>query len=50
MGSMTAPVSNWASRLVVCKWLLEVVAGAHRKARLPMFRRRTFQKRISRRE
>jgi len=50
MGSMTAPVSNWAGRLSVFRRILETVAGVHRKARLPEFHRRTFMKWMSRRE
>ena len=50
MGSMTAPVSNWAGRLSVFRRILQAVAGVHRKARLPEFHRRTFMKWVSRRE
>jgi hypothetical protein len=50
IGSMTAPLSNWASRLSVFKRVLEAVVGVHRKARLPAFHRRTFKKRMSRRD
>ncbi|MHC4403218.1 MAG: 4Fe-4S dicluster domain-containing protein [Planctomycetota bacterium] len=50
MGSMTAPLSNWASSLSVCKLVMEAVVGVHRDAPLPTFHRRTFKKWVSRRD
>jgi len=50
IGSMTAPLSNWASGLSVSKRIMEAVTGIHRKARLPAFHRRTFEKWVSRRD
>jgi len=44
MGTMTAPLSNWASGLSVSKRIAEAVAGVHRNAPLPTFHRRTFKK------
>jgi L-lactate utilization protein LutB len=50
IGSMTAPVSNWASSLSVSKRIIEAAAGIHRKARLPVFHRRTLKKWVRRRD
>lgn len=50
IGSMTAPLSNWASGLSVCKWIMEAVVGVHRNARLPAFHHRTFKRGVSRRD
>ena len=48
IGSMTAPLSNWASGLSVSKWIMQAVMGVHRNARLPAFHRRTFEKWVNR--
>ena len=50
IGSMTAPLSNWASSFSVFKRIMEAVVGVHRNARLPAFHRRTFKKWVSRRD
>jgi len=49
-GTMTAPLSNWASRSSVCKRVMEAVAGVHRDAPLPTFHRQTFKKWMDRRD
>lgn len=48
--SMTAPLSNWVSRLSACKAVMQQVAGVHRNAPLPTFHRHTFKKWMSRRD
>ncbi len=50
IGSMTAPLSNWASSLSVFNRIMEAVMGVHRNARLPAFHRRTFKKWVNRRD
>jgi L-lactate utilization protein LutB len=50
MGSMTAPVSNWANDLSVCKWAMEAVVGIHRDAPRPTFHHKTFQTWVARRD
>ncbi len=50
IGSMTAPLSNWASGLSVSKRIMEAVMGVHRNARLPAFHRDTFKKWVRRRD
>ena len=50
MGSMTAPLSNWASNLSVCKLVMEAVVGVHRDAPRPTFHRQTFQTWVARRD
>jgi ferredoxin len=42
-GGAIAPLSNWAVRLPPVRWLMEHLAGVHRKARMPVFQRTTFQ-------
>ncbi len=44
IGSMTAPLSNWASSLSISRRIMEAVVGIHGNARLPKFHRRTFKK------
>jgi L-lactate utilization protein LutB len=43
LGGLTAPLSNWASNLPLVKWIMELTAGIHHGASLPMFHRRTFR-------
>jgi len=43
LGSLTAPLSNWMTKLVPVKVLMETFAGIHRNAHLPAFHRKTFQ-------
>jgi L-lactate utilization protein LutB len=50
MGSVTAPLSNWASNLSICKRAIEAVAGVHRDAPRPTFHRETFQMWVARRD
>ncbi len=50
IGSMTAPVSNWATGLSVSRRIMEAIIGVHRNARLPAFHRHTFEKWVHRRE
>jgi len=50
MGSMTAPLSNWASSLSACKRVMEAAVGVHRNAPLPTFHRHTFKKWVDRRD
>ena len=50
IGSMTAPLSNWASGLSLSKRIMEVLVGVHRNARLPAFHRRTFKKWVNHRD
>ncbi len=50
IGSMTAPLSNWAGGLSICKRIMEALAGVHRNAPLPTFHRRTFKKWMNRRD
>jgi glycerol-3-phosphate dehydrogenase subunit C len=42
LGSLTAPLSNWANELRVHRAFLQAVAGIHRDRRLPAFHRETF--------
>jgi glycerol-3-phosphate dehydrogenase subunit C len=42
LGSLTAPLSNWANEFAVHRVFLEAVAGIHRKRKLPGFHRETF--------
>lgn len=50
VGSMTAPLSNWASGLSVSKRIMEAAVGVHRDAPLPTFHRHTFKKWVDRRD
>ncbi|MDA2917670.1 anaerobic glycerol-3-phosphate dehydrogenase subunit C, partial [Nitrospinae bacterium AH_259_B05_G02_I21] len=42
LGSLTAPLSNWANRLAPLRVFMEKVAGIHRRRNLPHFHRMTF--------
>jgi len=44
MGSMLAPLSNWANRLKLNRVLMESVLGIHRDRNLPKYHRQTFSK------
>ncbi|KKM24913.1 hypothetical protein LCGC14_1600290 [marine sediment metagenome] len=50
VGSMTAPLSNWASSPSLCRRIMEAVIGIHRNARLPAFHRRTLKKWVNHRD
>jgi L-lactate utilization protein LutB len=43
VGSLAAPLSNWAVKLPPVKMITELFAGIHRKSHLPMFHRQTFR-------
>src|SRR3989441_8287775 len=49
LGSLTAPLSNWANELAVHRAFMEAVAGIHRDRTLPKFHRETFGKWVARR-
>ncbi|MDV2495422.1 MAG: anaerobic glycerol-3-phosphate dehydrogenase subunit C [bacterium] len=42
LGSLTAPLSNWANRLAPLRAFMEKVTGIHRRRNLPHFHRTTF--------
>jgi Fe-S oxidoreductase len=42
VGSLTAPLSNWARELRIHRAFLEAIAGIHRDRNLPRFHRETF--------
>ena len=42
LGSLTAPVSNWASTMPPQRVLMQAVVGIHKDRQLPAFRRETF--------
>src|SRR6266540_271386 len=42
LGSLTAPVSNWASRMPPQRALMQAVVGIHKDRQLPDFHRETF--------
>jgi Fe-S oxidoreductase len=44
IGSLTAPLSNWANELAVHRAFMQAVAGIHKDRTLPRFHRRTFRK------
>jgi Fe-S oxidoreductase len=44
IGSLTAPLSNWAGELAAHRALMQAVVGIHRDRNLPRFHRRTFTK------
>lgn len=44
LGSLAAPLSNWAAEWRVHRMFLESVAGIHRDRRLPRFHRQTFSR------
>jgi glycerol-3-phosphate dehydrogenase subunit C len=44
LGSLTAPVSNWAMGAWVNRKFMEVAVGIHSKRRLPPFHRETFSR------
>ncbi len=43
MGTLTAPLANWAGSLPIVKRIMELTAGIHHQANLPTFHRRTFK-------
>jgi len=43
MGTLTAPLANWAGGLPIVKRIMELTAGIHHQANLPTFHRRTFR-------
>ncbi|MCX7965492.1 MAG: 4Fe-4S dicluster domain-containing protein [Syntrophorhabdaceae bacterium] len=43
LGSTTAPISNWLTRIPIVKLLTELFAGVHHKANLPIFHKETFR-------
>jgi L-lactate utilization protein LutB len=43
LGTLTAPVANWAGSLPIVKQIMELTAGIHHGASLPTFHRRTFK-------
>ena len=49
LGSLTAPLSNWANELAVHRAFLQAVAGIHRDRNLPKFHRETFTRWFTRR-
>ena len=44
LGSLTAPLSNWASTLPAPRKLMEATVGIHRDRQLPPFHRTTFSR------
>jgi len=44
LGSLTAPLSNWANALPVHRAFMEAVVGIHKDRNLPRFHRETFSK------
>ena len=44
LGSLTAPLSNWANELAVHRAFMQAVAGIHKDRNLPKFHRQTFTK------
>ncbi|UCC66520.1 MAG: hypothetical protein JSW32_00820 [Deltaproteobacteria bacterium] len=46
LGSLTAPLSNWAKDNSLLKPIMETLVGLHRKAQLPAFHRQTLRKLI----
>ncbi len=50
LGSLTAPLSNWASELAVHRVFMQAVAGIHKDRNLPRFHRETFTKWFGRRK
>src|SRR5256712_4870270 len=49
LGSLTAPLSNWANELAVHRAFVQAVAGIHRDRNLPKFHRETFTRWFTRR-
>ncbi|MCI0548607.1 MAG: 4Fe-4S dicluster domain-containing protein [Candidatus Rokubacteria bacterium] len=49
LGSLTAPVSNWASEWSAHRIVMERMVGLHRKRTLPPFHRETFSRWFDRR-
>ena len=49
MGSLTAPLSNWANELSVHRAFMQAVVGIHKGRNLPRFHRETFTKWFDRR-
>ena len=50
LGSMTAPLSNWASSLPPHRALMQAVVGIHKDRQLPPFHRETFSAWFDRRK
>ena len=44
LGSLTAPLSNWANELAVHRSFMQAIVGIHKDRNLPRFHRRTFSK------
>ena len=44
LGSWTAPLANWAKNMNIVKFIMQTVAGIHRKANLPTFHHQTLRK------
>jgi glycerol-3-phosphate dehydrogenase subunit C len=44
LGSLTAPLSNWAATLPAHRALMETAVGIHRERNLPAFHRQTFSR------
>jgi glycerol-3-phosphate dehydrogenase subunit C len=49
LGSMTAPIANWAFRNRLIRWLLDRVIGIDRRAPMPAFAWRPFRSRLGQR-
>lgn len=42
VGSLLAPLTNWANRQPLLRWVMEKIIGIHRARLLPLFHRRSF--------
>jgi len=49
LGSLFAPIANWALRNSINRWLMEKFLGLHRERILPSYARETFQRWFERR-
>ena len=49
IGTVFAPLSNWAIRNPLCRWLLEKICGIHRERLLPEYASETFRRWFDRR-
>jgi glycerol-3-phosphate dehydrogenase subunit C len=50
IGSLSAPLSNWMSKLPLPRRAMEAVAGIHKDRNLPVFHRETFSRWFDRRK
>src|SRR6266704_6223421 len=50
LGSLTAPVSNWAATMPPQRVLMQAVVGIHKDRQLPAFHRETFSTWVDRRK